>query len=77
MKGLNPKGWKIMSEHLIEEARMRRRQMLLTAFGPTIEAALNDPSVIEVMVNPDGRLWLDRFDIGRIDTGTVISPAEV
>jgi len=66
-----------MSEQLIEEARQRRRQMLLTAFGPTIEAALNDSSVIEVMVNPDGRLWLDKFDIGRIDTGTIISPAEV
>ena len=66
-----------MSDHLIEEARMRRRQMLLTAFGPTIEAALKDPSVIEVMVNPDGKLWLDRFDVGRIDTGTHINPAEV
>ncbi|MFK5978158.1 MAG: P-type conjugative transfer ATPase TrbB [Rhizobiaceae bacterium] len=66
-----------MSEHLIEEARMRRRQMLLTAFGPVIEAALEDPAVIEVMVNPDGRLWLDKFDTGRIDTGTLINPAEV
>ncbi len=66
-----------MSDHLIEEARMRRRQMLLTAFGPTIEAALDDPSVIEVMVNPDGKLWFDRFDLGRIDTGTHINPAEV
>jgi len=66
-----------MSEQLIEEARLRRRQMLLTAFGPMIEAALEDPSVIEVMINPDGRLWLDKFDIGRIDTGTLISPAEV
>lgn len=66
-----------MSDHLIEEARMRRRQMLLTAFGPTIEAALDDPTVIEVMVNPDGKLWLDRFDVGRIDTGTLINPAEV
>lgn len=67
----------MMSDHLIEEARMRRRQMLLTAFGPTIEAALDDPTVIEVMVNPDGKLWLDRFDVGRIDTGTLINPAEV
>ncbi len=66
-----------MSDHLIEEARMRHRQMLLTAFGPTIEAALDDPTVIEVMVNPDGKLWLDRFDVGRIDTGTLINPAEV
>ena len=29
------------------------------------------------MVNPDGKLWLDRFDVGRIDTGTYINPAEV
>ncbi|MCP4935129.1 MAG: P-type conjugative transfer ATPase TrbB, partial [bacterium] len=66
-----------MSDHLIEEARMRRRQMLLTAFGSTIEAALENPTIIEVMVNPDGKLWLDRFDVGRIDTGTHINPAEV
>ena len=34
--------------------------MLRTAFGPTIAAALADPTVLEVMVNPDGRLWIDR-----------------
>ena len=33
-----------------EEAQGRRRQMLRTAFGPTIAAALADPTVIEVMV---------------------------
>ena len=33
----------------------RRRAMLRTAMGPTIAAALADPEVIEVMVNPDGR----------------------
>ncbi len=65
-----------MSDLLIEEARLRRRQMLLTAFGPEIEAALEDPTVIEVMVNPDGRLWLDKAGGGRLDTGTLISPAE-
>jgi type IV secretion system protein TrbB len=37
-----------------EEAQGRRRQMLRTAFGPSIAAALADPTVIEVMVNPDG-----------------------
>ena len=42
------------------EAEGRRRQMLRTAFGPAIAAALADPAVIEVMVNPDGRLRLDR-----------------
>jgi len=43
-----------------EEAQGRRRQMLRTAFGPTIAAALADPAVIEVMVNPDGKLWIER-----------------
>ena len=43
-----------------EEAQGRRRQMLRTAFGPTIAAALADPTVIEVMVNPDGTLWIER-----------------
>ena len=47
------------------EAEGRRRQMLRTAFGPAIAAALADPGVIEVMVNPDGRLWLDKAGSGR------------
>jgi P-type conjugative transfer ATPase TrbB len=59
-----------------EEAQGRRRQMLRTAFGPTIAAALADPTVIEVMVNPDGRLWIERAGIGRQDTGERIGSAE-
>ena len=53
----------------LEEASSRRRQMLRTAFGPTIAAALADPTVLEVMLNPDGRLWIDRTTDGRKDTG--------
>jgi type IV secretion system protein TrbB len=60
-----------------EEANSRRRQMLRTAFGPTIAAALTDPAVLEVMVNPDGKLWIDRAARGRADTGERIGPAEV
>ena len=59
-----------------EEAQGRRRQMLRTAFGPTIAAALADPTVIEVMVNPDGKLWIERVTIGRQDTGERIGSAE-
>ncbi len=55
----------------------RRRAMLRTAMGSAIAAALGDPRVIEVMVNPDGRLWLDRLGDGRSDTGTVIEAAQV
>lgn len=59
-----------------EEALERRRAMLKTAFGPTIAEALADPQVVEVMVNPDGKLWLDRLDRGRIDTETQLQWSE-
>ena len=39
----------------------RRIRMLRTAMGPEIAAALEDPEVVEVLLNPDGTLWLDRL----------------
>jgi len=59
------------------ETRGRRRAMLKTAMGSDIAAALSDPAVIEVMVNPDGALRLDRLGEGRIDTGARLRAAEV
>jgi len=59
------------------EAHDRRRAMLRTAMGADIAAALADPAVIEVMVNPDGSLRLDRLGEGRIDTGARLGAAEV
>ncbi len=38
--------------------------MLRTALGSSIAAWLDDPAVIEVMLNPDGRLWVDRLAEG-------------
>ncbi|MEA3016574.1 MAG: type secretion system protein TrbB [Sphingomonadales bacterium] len=55
----------------------RRRAMLRTAMGPEIAAALGDPLVVEIMVNPDGALRLDRLGQGRIDTGTLLEPDQV
>jgi len=51
--------------------------MLRTAFGRTIAAALADPAVIEVMVNPDGRLWIesatpDQLEAARRDIAAVL-----
>lgn len=60
-----------------QESRERRRAMLRTAMGPVIVAALADPSVIEIMVNPDGSLRLDKHGIGRVDTGERLSASEV
>jgi type IV secretion system protein VirB11 len=50
--------------------------MLKTAMGPAIAAAMADPLVIEVMVNPDGALRVDRLGTGRCDTGHRLDPAE-
>lgn len=55
----------------------RRRTMLRTAMGAAIAAALADPTTIEVLVNPDGRLRLDRLGEGRIDTGEQLASSEV
>jgi P-type conjugative transfer ATPase TrbB len=54
----------------------RRVQMLRTAMGPEIAAALDDPEVVEVMLNPDGSLWLDRLGAGRQSTGVHMAPAD-
>lgn len=50
--------------------------MLRTALGSSIAAWLDDPAVIEVMLNPDGRLWLDRLGEGISDTGELLSAAD-
>ncbi|UTW08231.1 P-type conjugative transfer ATPase TrbB [Pseudomonas benzenivorans] len=49
----------------------RRTRMLRTAMGPLIAAALDDPDVVEVMLNPDGALWIDRLSGGRCRLGTL------
>ena len=51
-------------------------RMLRTALGPGIAAWLEDAGVVEVMLNPDGRLWIDRLADGLSDTGAVLSPAD-
>jgi P-type conjugative transfer ATPase TrbB len=55
------------------EAISRGARMLRTAFGPAIARFLEDPAIIEVMLNPDGRLWIDRLSSGLVDTGEMVS----
>ena len=45
-----------MSDLLSTETRDRRRKMLRTAMGTAIALALDEPEVVEILVNPDGRL---------------------
>ncbi len=63
--------------HPHDESRKRRRLMLRTAMGATIASALADPAVVEIMVNPDGCLRIERQGQGCVDTGEVLAPAEV
>lgn len=55
----------------------RRRRMLITALGADIAVAMRDPLVVEIMVNPDGALRLDRLGEGRSDTGVRMAPDQV
>ena len=50
--------------------------MLRTALGSAIATFLEDPTIVEVMLNPDGRLWVDRLSEGLSDTGERLSPAD-
>jgi type IV secretion system protein TrbB len=50
--------------------------MLRTALGPAIARFLEEPSIVEVMLNPDGRLWIDRLSNGLTDTGERLSAAD-
>ena len=54
----------------------RQVRMLRSAMGPAIIAALDDPDVVEVMLNPDGKLWIDRLGSGREPTGAILSPED-
>ena len=61
---------------LTTEASSRGARMLRTAFGPAIATWLADPAVVEAMLNPDGRLWIDRLTEGLSGTGERLSPAD-
>ena len=52
----------------------RSVRMLRSGFGPRLIAWLADPEIVEIMLNPDGRLWLDRLGEGMIATDEIMLP---
>lgn len=54
----------------------RRIQMLRTAMGPLIATALEDPDVVEIMLNPDRTLWVDRLSSGRAPLDVTLSETD-
>ncbi|RLM14189.1 P-type conjugative transfer ATPase TrbB [Gibbsiella quercinecans] len=61
------------SEKTSQERSIR---MLRTAMGPLIAGALEDPDVVEIMLNPDRSLWVDRLSSGRTPLGKELSEAD-
>jgi len=60
----------------IDTSHGRLMCMLSTALGETINKLLVDDEIVEIMLNPDGHLWIDRLGTGRSDTGMIIMPAD-
>lgn len=58
------------------QARDRSAKMLRTAMGAAIGEWLVEPAVVEIMLNPDGQLWLDRLGEGLSATGVAMSAAD-
>lgn len=54
----------------------RSTSMLRSALGPAIAAWLDEATVSEIMLNADGRLWVDRLDAGMADTGETLTATQ-
>lgn len=53
------------------EQRERLIVKLKRELGTTILDALEDDAVIEIMLNPDGSLWVEKFGVGKYKAGTM------
>jgi type IV secretion system protein VirB11 len=69
-------GDQMAASHHNSERIARGARMLRTALGPAIARFLDDAGVVEVMLNPDGRLWIDRLSEGLSDTGERLAPED-
>lgn len=55
------------------EARGRQVEALRRAFGPQVLALFADDAVVEIMLNPDGMLWIERLGAGMQRIGVMPS----
>jgi type IV secretion system protein TrbB len=65
-----------MTDNSAGKSARRLHAMLQTAFCPAARDALEDPATIEVMVNPDGRLWTETAAGGLASTEHQLSAAD-
>ena len=55
-------------------ASRREADSLRHSLGPCIAAALTDDRTTDILLNEDGRLWIDRAGGGRQDSGSTLDP---
>jgi type IV secretion system protein TrbB len=55
----------------------RFRALLKRQLGPEILAVLDDPKTMDVMVNADGRVWLDLHGKGMVEAGFFLPPTQI
>ncbi len=64
-----------MADSQREILQKRLEDKLSRECGEVVLSALANPKVVEIMLNPDGRIWLDVMGEGMHFTGTKMSPA--
>ena len=62
------KGYKFMYENNIVNLNQKTVEFFYDSLG-VIKKYLDDHNVTDVMLNPDGNLWIDTFSDGQIQTG--------
>ncbi|TWI46159.1 type IV secretion system protein VirB11 [Pseudomonas duriflava] len=60
-----------MDDRDLTEGQRRARKALADEAGPLIVDALNDPKTIEVMLNPDGKLFKERLGEPKTHIGNI------
>ncbi|HZZ65951.1 MAG TPA: P-type conjugative transfer ATPase TrbB [Candidatus Baltobacteraceae bacterium] len=63
----------VRTEDLAQQKRELMREKLSRELGSKILQALADDSVTEILLNPDGVIWLDRAGVGLQDSGERMS----
>lgn len=56
------------------ESHDRLLEMLTTSMGAHVGDLLNNDEIVEIMLNPDGKLWAENLRSGRYDTNINIRP---
>lgn len=56
--------------------KQRHLNMLSTAFGQHIMDLIDNADVIEIMLNPDGKLWAESFEKGQFFTDIILKPEQ-